>query len=119
MLHRLIKVMEEGNADGAVPAVAVTDSLRLLLPDEELSQSVDRSHYRAVQTPQVFKSELLFEAYRTEKSPESFTDDASVMEDAGFVNLRLVEGSTDNIKITNPRDLAVAEALLPFIEKAN
>lgn len=99
------------NTDGAIPAVAVTDSLRLMDEDGCHSKAVDRTAYRAVQTPQAFALWRLREAYKLPYS-ESFTDDASVMAEAGFENLVLVEGSASNIKITNPLDLAVAEALL-------
>lgn len=92
--------------DGAIPAVAVTDSLRRLSPDGS-SEAVDRAAYRAVQTPQGFPAGKLRRAYSLPYSP-LFTDDASVMAAAGFADLRLVDGSVSNIKITHPLDLAVA-----------
>lgn len=99
------------NTDGAIPAVAVTDSLRRIDESGSGSVAVDRNEFRAVQTPQAFTLWRLREAYKLPYSP-AFTDDASVMAEAGFVNMVLVEGSPDNIKITNPADLIVAEALL-------
>lgn len=99
------------NTDGALPAVAVTDSLRRLDDDEVTSEPVDRTRYRAVQTPQAFALWRLREAYSLPYD-ESFTDDASVMAAAGFTNLVLVPGSYRNIKITNPIDLAIAELLI-------
>lgn len=96
-------------AQGAIPAVAVTDSLRLV--EGEGSRAVDRSRYRAVQTPQFFNGAMLAEAYAAGWR-EEFTDDASVMEAAGFRDLVLTEGSPTNIKITNPADLAVAGLLM-------
>lgn len=99
------------NTDGAVPAVAVSDSLRRLDDDGVRSEAVDRSVYRAVQTPQGFALWRMRQAYARPFRSE-FTDDASVMADAGFENIFLVEGNPDNIKITNPRDIAVAEAIL-------
>lgn len=101
------------NTDGALPAVTVTDSLRRVSADGSMmgSEAVDRSDFRAVQTPQGFKLWRLREAYRQPYQKE-FTDDASVMAAAGFDNIVLVEGSPRNIKITNPDDLAIAEVLL-------
>lgn len=64
-----------------------------------------------MQTPQIFPAAKLSEAYRQELRPE-FTDDASVMEAAGFCNLRLTAGDPHNIKVTNPGDMAVAELYL-------
>jgi len=99
------------NTDGAIPAVAVSDSLRKIGDDGVSSEPVDRNDFRAVQTPQGFILWRLREAYSLPYQ-ESFTDDASVMAEAGFDNIFLVEGSPDNIKITNPRDIAIAEAIL-------
>lgn len=65
--------------------------------------------YRSVQTPQVFDSVVFRNAYR-QSYRDDFTDDASVVEAAGY-RVTLVEGDNDNIKITTPRDLAVAEIL--------
>ncbi len=96
--------------DGAIPAVAVTDSLRMQLGDG-LSKSIDRSSMRAVQTPQAFRGYRLRQAYDLPYR-DCFTDDASVMEAAGFGNLKLTEGSSHNIKITNPGDIAIAEVLM-------
>ena len=94
-----------------VVAYAVTDSLRKISENGVSSEAVDRSLYRAVQTPQAFSLWRLREAYSLPYD-EAFTDDASVMAAAGFENIVLVEGSSDNIKITTPLDMAVAEARL-------
>lgn len=99
------------NTDGAIPAIAVNDSLRKLGNDGVSSEPVDRSDFRAVQTPQGFKLWSLREAYALPYE-KNFTDDASVMAAAGFENIFLVQGNHNNIKITNPRDLAIAEAIL-------
>ncbi len=98
------------DADGALPACKLSDSIRQLAPDGS-SIAVDRSHYRSVQTPQIFHADKLIDAYRQEIIPE-FTDDASVMEAAGYTNLRLVDGDPRNIKVTNPGDMAIAELYL-------
>jgi 2-C-methyl-D-erythritol 4-phosphate cytidylyltransferase len=96
------------NFDAAIPVVDLVDSIRQLT--ENGSQSVDRSAYKLVQTPQVFDAELLIEAYKQDFSP-LFTDDASVVEAFGR-NVKLVEGNRENIKITTAFDLELAEILL-------
>lgn len=99
------------NTDGALPAVPVTDSLRKLDDSETSSEPVDRSLFRAVQTPQAFALWRLREAYSLPYQPD-FTDDASVLAAAGFENIVLVKGSPENIKITTPVDLLLAEAIV-------
>ncbi|MCM1521578.1 MAG: 2-C-methyl-D-erythritol 4-phosphate cytidylyltransferase [Muribaculaceae bacterium] len=101
LFSRLLKALH--GADGVIPAVPVTDSLRVIDPDGT-SRAVDRSIYRAVQTPQLFDGRKLIEANRCPMRPE-FTDDASVMEAAGFDNLRLAPGDVSNIKITHSGDI--------------
>ena len=98
-------------SDGAIPAVAVTDSLRAVGPDGRSSHAVDRTVFRAVQTPQAFRAASLIEAYRLDWRPE-FTDDASVMEAAGFTDIVLTQGSPLNIKITHPGDIEIADLYL-------
>lgn len=110
MIADIGRVLDDPAVDGAIPAVAVTDSLRQLASDGS-SVSVDRSPMRAVQTPQAFRADLLRRAYSLPYR-ESFTDDASVMEAAGYNNLRLSKGSYSNIKITNPGDIDIAELFL-------
>ena len=97
--------------DGAgVPVIPVTDSLRELDSAGNNSKSVDRSRYVAVQTPQVFQTEILKGAY--EKSNDSnFTDDATVVENFGL-KITLFEGSYRNIKVTNPSDIEIATILM-------
>lgn len=93
-----------------VPVIDVYETLRHLEADKESSRTVNRADYRLVQTPQTFKGNLLKQAYACDYKPE-FTDDASVVEAAGY-EVRLVDGNRENIKITTPFDLSVAEALL-------
>jgi 2-C-methyl-D-erythritol 4-phosphate cytidylyltransferase len=108
-LETLRKCYSEAASYGsAVPVVAVTDSLRVLENGKNLA--VDRARFRIVQTPQCFRIAEIQEAFRQDFS-KSFTDDASVWEWAGM-NLHLVEGNRDNIKITTPEDLRMAEAIL-------
>jgi len=95
----------------AIVCVASKDSLRKL-DSEERSEAVDRKDFRIVQTPQVFRAELIKKAYQQiEVSDQEFTDDASVAEFCGY-QINLVEGEYSNIKITTPEDLIVAESIL-------
>ncbi len=92
----------------AIPAMPVIESLRYI--EGTTSHAVERAAYRSVQTPQVFVSTLLKAAYATPYKAE-FTDDASVFENAGHA-ITLIEGNRENIKITIPQDIALAEIIL-------
>ena len=113
MMERLIAAVE-GGADGAIPVVPVTDSLRLVA-DDGSSQAVDRSRYRAVQTPQLFNGRLLLEAYSRPLLP-TFTDEAAVMEAAGYTGLVMTDGDAACFKVTNPGDLERASRILELLE---
>lgn len=106
MVERLIAALD--GAPGAIPVVSVTDSLRRV--NEQGSAPVDRSQYKAVQTPQAFHADKLVAAYSLPFNP-TFTDDASVMAALGC-DVALVEGDTYNIKITNPLDIEIAQLYL-------
>lgn len=99
---------EAAKSGNAVPVVKATDSLRMLTPAGNMP--VNRDLIMLIQTPQVFDVSLITRAYRQEYSPD-FTDDATILEKTG-VKIRLVEGNRQNIKITNPDDILVAETLL-------
>ena len=94
----------------AAPAVPVTDTIKVADENGVVRSTPERTTLYAVQTPQVFEASLLKDAY-AQPYREAFTDDASVVEAAGH-EVTLVEGNRENIKITTPFDLAVAEALL-------
>jgi 2-C-methyl-D-erythritol 4-phosphate cytidylyltransferase len=72
--------------------------------------TVPRNEYMIVQTPQVFQSEVLQADYNQPYS-SAFTDDASVVEKAGYL-IHLIEGNRENIKITTPHHLKIAETLI-------
>lgn len=93
----------------AVPAVEPADSFRMVTPDG--SRTVDRRWLRAVQTPQMFRADILRRAYGTLSPAQGFTDDASAAEAIG-AKIVLVEGEPQNIKITRSADMKTAEALL-------
>ncbi|MBB6110172.1 2-C-methyl-D-erythritol 4-phosphate cytidylyltransferase [Mucilaginibacter lappiensis] len=92
----------------AVTAVKSRDSIRQLINDRSVSLLRDQIYM--IQTPQTFKADLLKKAYEQPYS-EHFTDDASVVEQYG-VEIHLTEGSHQNIKLTFPEDIAIAELLL-------
>lgn len=101
---------DEAARQGAVvPVLDMVDSVRQLSEDGG-SVAVDRSRLKLVQTPQTFRAGLLKSAYNQDFT-ERFTDDASVVESSG-VPVALVPGNRENIKITTPFDLTIAEALL-------
>ena len=92
----------------AIPVIDIVDSIRQITKTG--SQSVDRTNYKLVQTPQVFDSEILKKAYEQDFST-LFTDDASVVEALGL-KITLVEGNRENIKITTAFDLILAETVI-------
>ena len=105
----IIKLILEAEKNGAViPAVAPADSYRIV--DENGSHIIDRSQLRMIQTPQVFSAEVLRAAYEQPFSA-TFTDDASVAEAAGH-KITLIEGERQNIKITTPSDMTIAETFI-------
>ncbi len=92
----------------AVPCMPIPESIRLVKDNRNFP--VNRADYRLIQTPQIFHWEILSKAYEQPYMVE-FTDDASVVEKAGFT-IYLTEGNYENIKITNPVDVFFAETLI-------
>jgi len=104
LLHKCYHAAwEHGSGVAAVP---LKESIRMKEPNGN-SVAMDRSDFMTIQTPQTFKLSLLKEAFR-QKYASDFTDDATVMERAGHP-VFLVEGHYQNIKITTPEDMALAE----------
>ncbi|PWS33701.1 2-C-methyl-D-erythritol 4-phosphate cytidylyltransferase [Pedobacter paludis] len=99
------KAVELGNV---IAAVQSSDSVRMLRADK--TSALKRNEIYLVQTPQTFSLPVLKEAYRQEFN-NSFTDDASVVESIGY-EINIIEGERNNIKITYPIDLELAELLL-------
>ena len=95
-------------AKAVVPVVDIVETVRHILNGKE-TETVPRSDYKLVQTPQVFSATLLRQAYN-QPYTDFFTDDASVVERFGCP-VTLVQGNRENIKITTPFDLVVAEAI--------
>jgi 2-C-methyl-D-erythritol 4-phosphate cytidylyltransferase len=97
-----------GAFGAAIPVVPMIESVRERMGDD--SRPFDRNRLCVVQTPQVFRAELLHRAYR-QPYDERFTDDAAPVEAAGHT-IHLIDGNRENIKITTPIDLKCAEFLL-------
>ena len=95
-------------AKAVIPVSPVVETVRHLQGNS--SETVPRSDYRLVQTPQTFDIQLL-KAANKQPYNDGFTDDASVVEAFGF-NITLVEGNRENIKITTPYDMKIAEILI-------
>lgn len=112
VVNKLISTAREHGA--AIPATPVTDSIRRVNPDGT-SEAVDRSSFRAVQTPQAFDFDVLKKAYDQPYTP-LFTDDASVVEHSG-VAVHLVDGDPMNIKITNSQDIEIAQLYLDITRR--
>lgn len=115
MIIRGMRALQK-HQEGVIPAVRSVNSLREIASpgarlDETLSHSVDRARFVEVQTPQIFKIQMLLPLYGDVASLGGFTDDASVAEASGRV-VGLYEGDVSNIKVTHPVDFAIAEAIL-------
>ena len=106
LIIRLVLATEKH--DAVIPVVAPADSYRSVEGDD--SKIIDRSALRMLHTPELFRAEALRKAYEQEFS-ESFTDDASVVEAAGY-KVALEEGERENFKITTPLDITLARAII-------
>jgi 2-C-methyl-D-erythritol 4-phosphate cytidylyltransferase len=103
------KTFDAAEAYGSgVPFLPVKQSLRWV--EEGGNRALNRAQVVSIQTPQTFKSELLFEAFEQDYQ-EHFTDDANVVESYGH-SIHLIEGNAENIKITTPLDLVLARDLI-------
>jgi 2-C-methyl-D-erythritol 4-phosphate cytidylyltransferase len=106
LIHRCYeKALENGSA---IPVINTRDSIRILI--EEDNEAIDRSKIVLVQTPQTFHSKILLAAFEIDFK-ERFTDEATVVEAYGL-KIKLVAGEENNIKITRPVDLLLAEQIL-------
>jgi len=98
--------------DGALPALAVTDTIKRALDGREVAATEDRSQLFAAQTPQGFRFSQIFSAHmRASTIRRQFTDDAEIAEWAGL-RVTMVMGDRDNIKITHPEDFTRAERII-------
>ena len=106
LIERGLEAVKETGA--AVAAVPLADTVKVAGNDRIVQQTPSRQNLWAVQTPQVFRIDIITEAYR--KAEGDVTDDASLVEQLGY-KVKLYMGSYDNIKVTTPYDLALAEVL--------
>lgn len=109
VIARCIEALKE--ADGALPALPVADSLRRAV-DGIVAGSVEREALWRAQTPQTFRLKTLTDAWAAWPSDEAATDEATVVERAGG-RVKIVEGDARLMKLTYPEDFAMAEALIP------
>jgi 2-C-methyl-D-erythritol 4-phosphate cytidylyltransferase len=106
LIERCFKTAVETGS--AVPAIASKDSVRLV--NEDGNDPFDRTKVMLIQTPQTFHSKILLPAFQIDYK-DKFTDEATVIEAFGL-KISLVEGDENNIKITRPLDLQIAEQLM-------
>jgi 2-C-methyl-D-erythritol 4-phosphate cytidylyltransferase/2-C-methyl-D-erythritol 2,4-cyclodiphosphate synthase len=110
LIARAVHAAQETGA--AIPALPVTDTIKRVAADGHISETLNRSQLRAVQTPQAFAFAPLLEAHRNAAAQgrDDFTDDAALAEWAG-IKVAMFAGESGNIKITTPEDFARSEAL--------
>jgi 2-C-methyl-D-erythritol 4-phosphate cytidylyltransferase len=111
LVERCLAALEPG-IDGAIAAVPMTDTVKEAASDGRVVRTLDRSALWAIQTPQVFRADMLRRALERDAAAlAAATDDAALVEDAGGM-VRVVEGPPENIKVTRETDLRIVEALL-------
>lgn len=114
MITRTIRSAEE--FDACVAAMPVKDTIKVADVEQFSATTPDRSTLWQIQTPQTFRYRLVYDSYRKLLSDERYqkgiTDDAMVVETMGSGRVKLVEGSYENIKVTTPEDMLVAEVFL-------
>ena len=106
------KLLAVNDEQGAILAIPVTDTIKRATADQHILQTEDRTQLWQAQTPQFFRADLLKHALmQAFRQKVNVTDEASAMELAGF-RPHLVVGRSDNLKVTRPEDLALAEFYL-------
>lgn len=109
LINRVIEALS--TADGALPAVPLTDTLKEADSDGRVRRTVPRGGLYGAQTPQGFRFAVILGAHRAVAGERDATDDAALVETAGHV-VRVVSGDRANLKVTEPGDFARAERLL-------
>lgn len=111
LVERCIGAIDPG-IDGAIAAIPMTDTVKEVAPDGRVLKTLDRSTLWAVQTPQVFRADILRRALERDAAAlAAATDDAWLVDDVGGV-ISVVESYPENLKVTRESDLRIAEALL-------
>ena len=96
----------------AIVGIPVKDTIKIVNENNDVCNTPNRNTLWSIQTPQVFEYSLIMKAHEKAKDDKYYgTDDSMLMEYLGY-NVKVVEGSYDNIKITTPEDLKVAEEIL-------
>jgi len=108
LFRSVIDAVISGGADGAIPALPVSDTIKVVDGTRTVTATLDRATLVAVQTPQAFGAALLRRAHA---AGAEATDDAALVEALG-ATVRVVPGDPRNLKITTPADLGTAEHLL-------
>ena len=111
LVERCVASLEPG-VDGAIAAAPMTDTVKEAAPDGRVLRTLDRRSLWRIQTPQVFRADVLRRALdRDATALAAATDDAALVEELGGT-VRVVEAPPENIKVTRTSDLRIAEALL-------
>ena len=111
LVRRCVDALDDG-FDGAVAAAPMSDTVKEAAPDGRVVRTLDRSALWAVQTPQAFRAEALRRALDVDEDAlAAATDDAALVEARGG-SVRVVDAPPENLKVTRPADLRIAEALL-------
>jgi 2-C-methyl-D-erythritol 4-phosphate cytidylyltransferase len=108
LFRAVIDVVASGDAGGAIPALPVSDTIKVVDSSQSVTATLDRTTLVAVQTPQAFDAGILRRAHAAGMEA---TDDAALVEVLG-ATVRVVPGDPRNLKITRPEDLSTAERLL-------
>lgn len=110
IIRRVIRVASDYG--GAITAIPPKDTIKIANGEGIVQSTIDRERAWIVQTPQAFRFEILYKAYETAYSDSYFgTDDASLVERL-MVNVKIIEGSYDNIKVTTPEDMELAQLII-------
>ena len=111
LVERCVAALVPG-VDGAIAAVPMTDTVKEAAPDGRVMRTLDRSALWAIQTPQVFRADMLQRALQRDAAAlAAAPDDAALVDEAGGV-VTVVDSFPENLKVTHESDLRIAEALL-------
>ena len=108
----LDKVIEKLSSHKALTtAIPVKDTIKIINKENFVQKTPDRDNLRAIQTPQAFEYDLIYEAHKNYDGNIKATDDASLVENMGH-KVKVIQGESNNIKITTPIDLVYAQNIL-------
>ena len=112
LVDSAISFLEKDSALGVMVALPVHDTVKRVDHTGTVLETLDRSVLWRAQTPQVFWTEILLKAHRKASPEAPVTDDVQLLELCGLSPVKIIQGSAENIKITLPCDLEMAESLL-------